>query len=96
MSPSVKAAAYIRRSTDMREVSSGQQEREIATFAHSPGYEITERFVAFCRSGTTFEHGPEFQQPRKYVEEGALFRGFGWRVVLRWIIMSKWRVSSVP
>lgn len=65
------AAAYVRCSTEMQEDSPDQQKKEIQQFADKQGYKVTEWYVDFGKSGTTFTERPEFQRLRKRVEAGS-------------------------
>src|ERR1051325_281655 len=62
------AAAYVRCSTEMQEDSPDQQKKEIQQFADKQGYTVTEWYVDFGKSGTTFTERPEFQRLRERVE----------------------------
>lgn len=68
------AAGYIRCSTDLQEESPEQQKKEILSFAERSGFSITEWYVDFGKSGTTFEQRPEFLRLRRKVEESPNFQ----------------------
>jgi site-specific DNA recombinase len=67
------AVGYVRCSTDQQEDSPEQQKKAIQEFALLKGYEITDWFVDFGRSGTTFDQRPEFQRLRAAVENQPSF-----------------------
>jgi len=68
------AVGYIRCSTDLQEDSPEQQKQEIQNFADRHGYVMTDWFIDFGWSGTTFEMRPEFLRLRRSVESGANFQ----------------------
>lgn len=63
------AVGYVRCSTEMQADSPEQQKKEILEFAHKNGYHVTEWFVDFGKSGTTFDQRPEFRRLRSIVED---------------------------
>ena len=50
-----------------------QQKKAILGYAHDNGYHITEWFVDFGKSGTTFDQRPEFRRLRSIVEDRPQF-----------------------
>jgi DNA invertase Pin-like site-specific DNA recombinase len=60
--------------TDLQEESPEQQKKEILSFAERIGFSITEWYVDFGKSGTTFDQRPEFQRLRRKVEESPNFQ----------------------
>jgi DNA invertase Pin-like site-specific DNA recombinase len=58
----LKAAIYLRRSTDKQEYSLGDQEKPILEFAHKYDHEIVERFVDDAVSGRSVNGRDEFKR----------------------------------
>jgi len=73
MSELKAAVGYVRCSTDQQEDSPDQQKKAILEFAAARGYRITEWYVDFGKSGTTFEQRGEFQRLRTAVENRPSF-----------------------
>ena len=67
------AVGYVRCSTDQQEDSPDQQKKAVLEFAAARGYRITEWYVDFGKSGTTFEQRGEFQRLRSAVENRPSF-----------------------
>lgn len=68
------AVGYIRCSTELQEESPEQQKKEIELYATKQGFTVTEWFVDFGKSGTTFDQRPEFERLRKRVESHPNFQ----------------------
>ncbi|MBM4167152.1 MAG: hypothetical protein FJ218_09590 [Ignavibacteria bacterium] len=73
MNKNNNAVGYVRCSTDLQEDSPEQQKKEILSFAEQKGYNLTEWYVDFGKSGTTFEQRLEFQRLKRCVENKPSF-----------------------